>query len=397
MAKRIVERYHHLGRGLRTEEKRGLIQAILKPKLLNESGHGYLDSLVQRLSECGFSEQQVYGIIINLGVNGRIIDENGCSFSNFLRNDTEAFQRIKEGSDRVEKDVSTFTIIIAASEYLNEAEQQQLKRRFANKGKEPRHIYVAKRMIEEYIPDQPKGRKNSLMFNLLELKFETNSREARRNTERVFLKALGLENSERNDSDNVERSSNEDLINRVEKEYGINREFLEQKSIANIAAAVEIVEGYCFEKELGIEGKRALIQQILSSSWFGRRMEYALPSLLDKFQQIGFEEQARYGIMINLFLNGITTDCVTYTYSDLLSNHQKAWNAIKTGKNAIQTKVIIGPLTMNRLMQKAGRITKKSVYNNTRGGIGDQSGTRARLNKLVQSEKTSREINTQLL
>lgn len=391
MAKRIVERYRHLGRGLRTEEKRGLIQAILEPKLLNESGHGYLNSLVQRLSECGFSEQEVYGIIINLGVNGRIIDGNGCSFSDFLRNDTKAFKRIKEGSARVEKCVSTFTIIIAASEYLNDGEQQQLKRWFASEGKNPRHIYVAKRMIEEYMPNQPKERKEFLMFKLLGLKFEIDSRGKKRNTKRVFLETLELESSKRNYSGNVEgsskKSSREDLINRLEKEYGINREFLEQKSSANIATAVEIVEGYCFEKELGIEGKRALIQQILSSDWFGGRMEHALPSLLDKFQQIGFEEQARYGIMINLFLNGITTDCVTYTYSDLLSNHQKAWNAIETEKNAIQTKVIIGPLTMKRLMQKAGRITRKSVYKNTIGEIGDQSGTRARLNELVQSEK----------
>lgn len=390
MAKSIVERYS-FGRELKKEEKRGLIEAILAPKVLNKLGKGSLYFLVEKLRKCSFSDQDVYGIIINLAVNGRIIDEKGCSYSNFLKQDTNAFQTIKNNSARVEKCVSPFTVIIAASECLSEEEQRGLKIWFVSGGKDIRHVYVAKRMIEEYLPNQHK--RDSIMFKLLELEFKTNSREAKRNTERNFLEALEPERSRKEDPANVGEShgesSREILINRLEKDYNINREFLEQKSSDNIARAEEIVNGANYEKELTIEGKRVLLLKLLSSKSFGGKMPNALSIMMDNFQKIGLSKQDTCGVIINLFVFGITLDSHTYDWRDFwCTNKNNAWKAIEGQIATIKTSVIIGPVTMRRLINTAEKTMKNAVAKVTeKGELDGQTYTRNHLRRLALGEQ----------
>ena len=390
MAKSIVERYS-FGRELKKEEKRGLIEAILAPTVLNNLGQDSLYFLVEKLRKYSFSDQDVYGIIINLAVNGRIIDEKGCSYSDFLKQDINAFQTIKNDSARVEKCVSPFTVIIAASECLSEEEQRGLKTWFVSGGKDIRHVYVAKRMIEEYLPNQHK--RDSIMFKLLELEFKTNSREAKRNTERNFLEALEPEMSRKEDPANVGESQGESspdiLFNRLEKDYNINREFLEQKSSDNIARAEEIVNGAIYGIGLTIEGKRALLLKLLSSKSFGGKMPNALSIMMDNFQQIGFSKQDTCGVMINLFALGITLDSHTYEYWDFLcTNKNDAWKTIKDKKDYIKTTVIIGPLTMRRLMGTAVRTMRNAVAKGKETGeIDSQIHTRKYLEGLARGSQ----------
>lgn len=410
MAQLIVEEYS-FGRELRPEEKRGIVHAILNLGLLNKKGCKRLDVLVQRLEECGFNKQEIYAIIINLGVNGGIINESGCSYSDLLSNDKKAFQIIKDYSERVDKSVSIFTVITAASDYLNEEEQRQLKKEVEmwplDKGKDVRHIYVAKRMVEEYMANQSLDNEgqSSLIFKLLNLKFEIKGRDERRRTEKRFCKALGLKELSKKDSYNIGEAKHigweQELIDRLENVYGINREFLEQKSSANIDVAEKIVNGADYVKELTVEEKKALLLKLLSSSSFGEKMPDVLPRMMDNFHEMGFDEQETYGVMINLFVFGIKLDSQTYGYWDFFgTNKNHTWKTIENKKAAIKTSVIIGPVTMKKLIDTAERAMKNAVakVKNT-GRIGVQISTRASLTNLAQGTQRvgSSEYNSKIL
>ena len=180
----IVEEYN-FGRELSEEEKRGIVQAIVDHSGLDYGRKRRLKNLISKLPQYGFSKEETYALIINLGVNGSIIDEPGYTYSNLIENTGGiVFDKIKERADRVEKTVTPFTIIKAASNTLKDEEIHRLKLELGKlgiqekelEGLDDRLIYIARRMAEEYI-------REGLIRNIsvvevvrefLTLKFKTN-------------------------------------------------------------------------------------------------------------------------------------------------------------------------------------------------------------------------------
>ena len=119
---------------------------------------------------------------------------------------------------------------------------------------------------------------------------------------------------------------------------GINGEFLESKSSENVFIATQIVYGYKFARELEPKEKSTLIQLILRSTLFNKSNKGKLATLLRSFEQVGFDQQQTYGVMINLFVKGLSVDGVVQTYPVFFAN-KALWDRIKAQHGSMPTNV----------------------------------------------------------
>ena len=88
MAKKIVNDYdfkNNIGREALPEEKGLLIKLILDHSIYN-AYKKTLYSLVLDMEKIGLSPQEIYGMIINLAINGTAIEGKNYSYSNLLSN-----------------------------------------------------------------------------------------------------------------------------------------------------------------------------------------------------------------------------------------------------------------------------------------------------------------------
>ena len=291
-AKCVIEGYN-FGRGLSKIEKRTLMQAVLDCSVLREESNTLLARLIERLQQYGFKKQDVYGLIINLGIYNENGNSNliGYSYPKLLRNSKEENQKIKQCKEQ-SIDIATvshISIIIALSKYLKEDE----------------------------------GTK---------------------------------------------------LIERLQDELGINGEFLRGKSIENVFIATQIVDGYEFGRHLENEKKSALIQLILRSVLFNKGKKQKIATFLRKFEQLGFDQQQTYGLMINLFVNGLKVDGVEHTYPDFFGNNV-LWKRLKEQQGYMPTNV--SDITIKKAQkevekshQNAQQTMRNATKNMARDGIG---------------------------
>ena len=114
---KILEGYE-FERELSKEEKRAIIQSILKAGNLNKNRNNYLVTLVQNLSEIGLVEQEIYGSIINMAINGSAVKESGYSYSLLLSTNN----KVEELRGR-KSEIST----IVSEETIKKAQEQPKK------------------------------------------------------------------------------------------------------------------------------------------------------------------------------------------------------------------------------------------------------------------------------
>ena len=91
----MVENFN-FNRGLSGKEKGALIKAILCNSDLNKKRPKYLTQLIQNLEQIRLNIQDIYAIIINLAVNGKVITEKGYSYVNLLRNQNNSCNTIAQ-------------------------------------------------------------------------------------------------------------------------------------------------------------------------------------------------------------------------------------------------------------------------------------------------------------
>ena len=70
------------------------------------------------------------------------------------------------------------------------------------------------------------------------------------------------------------------------------------------------------------------------------------------------DEQQIYGVIINLFVNGLTVNKVCHPYSDFFGNSQ-LWERTKEEKDSLTTKV--AELTIKKAQNKAEQIMKTAA------------------------------------
>ena len=401
IAKQIVDGYD-FSRELKQEEKKVLLKFILNSNSLNVNSC-YLTTLIHNMGKIGLSPQEIYGMIINLAVNGNVLEEKGYGYSNLLGNVNNACKTIIKYKNKIQTSVTEGTILKAKSIDQSEDNQEKIKQELIDLGiernfielKDIKNVYIAKQIVDGYdfsreLKQEEKKvllkfilNSNSLNVNscylttlihnmgkiglspqeiygmIINLAVNGNVLEEKgygysnllgnvnnacktiikyKNkiqtsvTEGTILKAKSIDQSE----DNQEKIKQE-LI-----DLGIDKDFIELKDIRNIYTAKEILDNYSFERELSREEKRELIQTLLNISDLNKNMNRYLTTLIRNMEQIGFNIQEIYGIIINLSINRKILEETGYSYNDLLSNKNNSCQSIKDYKCFLQTKITKG-------------------------------------------------------
>ena len=157
MAKYIVESYNWK-RVINEKEKRALIKKILGCKVLDNKQCVYLSTLMQKMEQIGLTEQEIYGMIINLGVNGNVLEKTGYSYTILLSNTNDACQTIKRYKNKIETNVTETTIKKAVVEQITDQDKQTLIQKLIDLGiereflelKNIKNVYMARHIVEDY-------------------------------------------------------------------------------------------------------------------------------------------------------------------------------------------------------------------------------------------------------
>ena len=401
IAKQIVDGYD-FGRELKQEEKKVLLKFILNSNSLNVNSC-YLTTLIHNMGKIGLSPQEIYGMIINLAVNGNVLEEKEYGYTNLLGNVNNACKTIIKYKNKIQTSVTEGTILKAKSIDQSEDNQEKIKQELIDLGiernfielKDIKNVYIAKQIVDGYdfgreLKQEEKKvllkfilNSNSLNVNscylttlihnmgkiglspqeiygmIINLAVNGNVLEEKEYgytnllgnvnnacktiikyknkiqtsvTEGTILKAKSIDQSE----DNQEKIKQE-LI-----DLGIDKDFIELKDIRNIYTAKEILDNYSFERELSREEKRELIQTLLNISDLNKNMNRYLTTLIRNMEQIVFNIQEIYGIIINLSINRKILEETGYSYNDLLSNKNNSCQSIKDYKCFLQTKITKG-------------------------------------------------------
>ena len=103
IAKDIVDSYK-FDRDILRDEKSILICSILSSSRLNK-GKSSLISLIQEIEKTGLKEQEIYGIILNLAINGSIAKQKGYGYAELIQK-PEKFQELIEQNTKIETNVT---------------------------------------------------------------------------------------------------------------------------------------------------------------------------------------------------------------------------------------------------------------------------------------------------
>ena len=258
-ANKIVDKYI-FKRKITSEEKISLIRAILNNSSLNCKTFKYLETLIHRMEKIGLKKQQIYGMIINLGVNGKVLNREGYSYSALLKNSRNSCKSIAKYIDEILTDVTDETI--------------------------KRAVIMNK---EEY---------NVVLT-------ETDEKKLKQELE----------------------------------ELGIEKDFIESRNIENVYWAKKVVDEYGFNRELTTIEKGALIKSILNSSRLNSNTTCLLKILIQKMELIELTRQERFGMIINLGVNGKVIEQSGYSYAALLNNTNNACETIVQYRDQIDTQV----------------------------------------------------------
>lgn len=441
-AKRIVKEYD-FGRKLTTMEERGMIQAILGNSLLNKENRCYLYVLIKSAKQTGMGKQDIYGMIINLGVNGKILEDPGFGYTYLLANRLNSQEKLGQYKDEIAKDVTEIMILKATSNGINEQETKILIEEMRSLGiseeciqlKDIRNIYVAKAIVQKY--DFGRDLKEEEKRGLIQAILNDINLEKGNGTRYLSVLMQRLEQTGLNEQEvcgtiinlgvhrriidksgygytellhsNFKLTANDEINKKVGeatlfiaehtvfdkqqeqrlmqelKELGINEEFLKRKDVQNISIAKGIVDNYEFTRELEQSEKRDLIQLILNNNLLNVKKGVHLSKLIPRFEEIGLNLQEIYGEIINL---GVTRSALTipgFSYSDMLVNKLSVCENLKEHMDELQTEVTEN--TIKHAERRVERIMQKTLKTQkAKGTLKGQLETRAELESLVRQE-----------
>ena len=403
IAKQIVDGYD-FGRELKQEEKKVLLKFILNSNSLNVNSC-YLTTLIHNMGKIGLSPQEIYGMIINLAVNGNVLEEKGYGYSNLLGNVNNACKTIIKYKNKIQTSVTEGTILKAKSIDQSEDNQEKIKQELIDLGidkdfielKDIRNIYTAKEILDNYSFERELSReeKRELIQTLLNIS-DLNKNMNRylttliRNMEQIgfniqeiygiiinlsinrkILEETGysyndLLSNKNNSCQSIKDykcflqtkitkgtklklksiNQNKDYQEGIKRELiniGIDSDFVESKDIKNVYVAKQIVEGYNWRKELTVEEKKAIVKSILDNAGLNKNGTSYISTMIYNLEQAGFDEQEIYGMIINLGVNGKILEKTGFEYNILLQSKNRL-TKINEYRHEIQTNVTRGTI-----------------------------------------------------
>ena len=403
IAKQIVDGYD-FGRELKQEEKKVLLKFILNSNLLNVNSC-YLTTLIHNMGKIGLSPQEIYGMIINLAVNGNVLEEKEYGYTNLLGNVNNACKTIIKYKNKIQTSVTEGTILKAKSIDQSEDNQEKIKQELIDLGidkdfielKDIRNIYTAKEILDNYSFERELSReeKRELIQTLLNIS-DLNKNMNRylttliRNMEQIgfniqeiygiiinlsinrkILEETGysyndLLSNKNNSCQSIKDykcflqtkitkgtklklksiNQNKDYQEGIKRELiniGIDSDFVESKDIKNVYVAKQIVEGYNWRKELTVEEKKAIVKSILDNAGLNKNGTSYISTMIYNLEQAGFDEQEIYGMIINLGVNGKILEKTGFEYNILLQSKNRL-TKINEYRHEIQTNVTRGTI-----------------------------------------------------
>ncbi|MCL2354659.1 MAG: hypothetical protein FWC68_02020, partial [Oscillospiraceae bacterium] len=155
-AKEIVEGYD-FGRELTNEEKSGILQAILNHSHLTRKTSTSLSSLIKALGLTGeLTEQEIYGAIIKLSVNGGIDKHSYSEMINSSKYVSKFVEHYLGNKGTIDLKVTKSTIQRATADNLSEEQKSDLIEEFQRLGIpkrivesiDTRNLWSAKQIVE---------------------------------------------------------------------------------------------------------------------------------------------------------------------------------------------------------------------------------------------------------
>ena len=415
IVKQIVDRYD-FGRKISNEEEKAILQNMLDRKRL---GTGYLTTILKELEKIGLTEQEIYGVIINLGINGSVIENRGYSYTELINN-TKKVSELSQYKDKMETSVSNSTIKTALVNYLSEEKKKELKRHYEMleisseilDRVDERNLYMAKVIVDNYnfgkvldkreekailqsiVGSKGLEKNNSCYLNTLAKKLEKIGLSEQEifgtiinlgiNKSIIEDTTYGYNNLLMSKSKTLELAQYKDIVDskvsemsikkalanclndkekkNLKKYYetlGISTELTQNIDERNLYMAKMIIDGYQFERELNTQEKRAILQSIIDKSFI--RGNHMITGLAKNLEEIGLTEQEIYGTIINLGINQSMVENVGYGYSNLLTSKAKVLELAQY-KDKIDSKVSemkIQTALANRLDEKEKEILKR--------------------------------------
>lgn len=398
LAKKIVEDYN-FAKEINNEEKVALIKAVLNNSNLDRDLY-CLATLIQNLEQIGLTTQEIYGMIINSGVNGSALEETGYSYNELIKNKNHCIQTLKSYKNRIATKVTKGTIDRALSTNLDENKNKKMITELMSLGLDPefieskdtKNLFEAKKILEEYDFERKltKDEKAVLFQGILSPKILNVESTYYLTTLVQNLEKIGLTTQEiygaiinlgaygkvvekagysysdlLNNNNNVQmlaankgeiktkvtestidrmvsENLTEDQVKKIRAEVielGVDAEFIDTRNMKNVYIAKKIVEGYDFNRSLVQEEKAALIKSILDNSKLHNRSHAYLTTLIQNFEQIGLSRQETFGTILNLGIYGTVLEEIGYSYTNLLLNANNSCESIRQYKNKIRTKV----------------------------------------------------------
>ena len=313
MAKKIIDGYN-FEKKLTDLEKKSIYMSVLKNKVLDKDYHHYLTTLAKNLEKIGLSRQEVYGTIINLGINGTATEQTKFDYSRLLIN-PERIEELEPIKADIDCNVSDVSIQIAIMNNLDEKSREDLKQELMNLNFDldfidsihEKNIYMANRIVSEYkftkglneeerraiikliLNNSNLTKKKGVLLSALAKNLEHMGLSEQEVYGTIINSAVNGSAIERSgfsydyllsssskvheigihEIDTVvsEMTIQEALIKDMSKQdenilieqlvdLGIEEDFLREKNIINVYVAKQIVEGYDFGRKINQEEKK---------------------------------------------------------------------------------------------------------------------------------------------
>ena len=135
-------------------EKAAIIRKLLDYYGLNKNESRYLSTVFHKMEDClNLSKKEIYGVLINSGLNNRILDENGYSLGVMLNSFKKVIPTLKGKEKLLNTEVDEFSIAMASGQISNELKEELnlygLTDEFIN-SKKTDAVIVAKKIVDEY-------------------------------------------------------------------------------------------------------------------------------------------------------------------------------------------------------------------------------------------------------
>ena len=405
MAKQIIDGYD-FQISLSPRNKKDLYMMILGTTILTKNYYGNLSILMKNLELSGFTEQEIYGMIMNLGINENIVEYSGYGYNDLLLK-TYKVKDLPKYKGKIRTKITTGDLIKAHSMNLSEEEIEELRTEYEKLGisrefleiKDIRNLYTAMEIVNRYNFAEPisdtqkrgllqcilsnsvlnKGNNGKLMELFKELEeiglteqegcgaiinlgvnkhvvpYTGYGYQKLLNSRKEAIKMVEYKDEMDTKVDKftiqlaeIDSLSSEE-IKRLKQEcedLGISKALIDQKDINNLYMAKRICEQYHFEEKLSREEESAIIQSILGNSLLDDNTpRILLLSLIKKLNRIGLTEQEIYGTIINLAIKGKVIEEKGYGYQDLLTKSNRVL-ALAQYKEKIDSRV--DPLTVSQ-------------------------------------------------